>query len=195
MKKIFFVVSLSFIALFNISSSYAENLRFGAEGGITWADMRAEETAQTLANLSGSTVTYTYDEATWMGRVFADYELSTEMSLEVGFFFTGSLDAKYTISGSSATESYNGRGVDVAAVFKQDEMFFKAGMHSSELEGDATLTIGGTTYSVSDTISGSGYLIGAGLEMDENRAGVTYYADVGGDADSDMVFLYYGVLF
>ena len=195
MKKIFFVVSLSFIALFNISSSYAENLRFGAEGGITWADMRAEETAQTLANLSGSTVTYTYDEATWMGRVFADYELSTEMSLEVGFFFTGSLDAKYTISGSSATEGYTAQGVDVAAVFKQDEMFFKAGMHSSELEGDATLTIGGTTYSVSDTISGSGYLIGAGLEMDENRAGVTYYSDVGGDADSDMVFLYYGVLF
>tara|TARA_B100001079_G_C16307853_1_gene468657 strand:+ start:285 stop:872 length:588 start_codon:yes stop_codon:yes gene_type:complete len=195
MKKILLIITIFFVTVFHVSSSYAENLRFGVEGGFTWADMRAEETAQTLANLSGSTVTYTYDEATWMGRVFADYELSTEMSLEVGFFFTGSLDANYTISGSSATEGYTAQGVDVAAVFKQDEIFLKAGMHSSELEGDASLTIGGTTYSISDTISGTGYLVGAGLEMDDNRAGVTYYADVGGDADSDMVFLYYGVLF
>ena len=196
MKRILFLFSFVLITFVNISSSYSnDNLRFGAEGGLTWADMRAEETAQTLANLSGSTVTYTYDEATWMGRVFADYELNTEMSLEVGFFFTGSLDAKYTISGSSATESYNGQGVDVAAVFKQDEMYFKVGMHSSELEGEASLTIGGTTYSVSETISGSGYLVGGGIEIDENRAGVTYYSDVGGDPDSDMVFVYYGVMF
>ena len=195
MKRIFFILSLFFTVIFNTSNSYSDNLRFGAEGGLTWADMRAEETAQTLANLSGSTVTYTYDEATWMGRVFADYELNTEMSLEVGFFFTGSLDAKYTISGSSATESYTGQGIDVAAVFNQDELFFKAGMHSSELEGEASLTIGGTTYSVSETISGSGYLVGGGFEADENRVGLTYYSDVGGDEDSDMLFLYYGVMF
>ena len=195
MKKIYFIISLFFAVIFNTSNSYSDNLRFGAEGGLTWADMRAEETAQTLANLSGSTVTYTYDEATWMGRLFADYELSTEMSVEVGFFFTGSLDAKYTISGSSATESYTGQGIDVAAVFNQDELFFKVGMHSSELEGNASLTIGGTKYAVSDTISGSGYLVGGGFEADENRVGLTYYSDVGGDADSDMLFLYYGVMF
>ena len=105
------------------------------------------------------------------------------------------MDAKYTISGSSATESYTGQGIDVAAVFNQDELFFKAGMHSSELEGEASLTIGGTTYSVSETISGSGYLVGGGFEADENRVGLTYYSDVGGDADSDMLFLYYGVMF
>tara|TARA_Y100000748_G_scaffold242329_1_gene206540 strand:+ start:228 stop:815 length:588 start_codon:yes stop_codon:yes gene_type:complete len=195
MKKIYFIISLFFAVIFNTSNSYSDNLRFGAEGGLTWADMRAEETAQTLANLSGSTVTYTYDEATWMGRLFADYELSTEMSVEIGFFFTGSLDAQYTISGSSATEGYTGRGIDVAAVFNQDELFFKVGMHSSELEGNASLTIGGTKYAVSDTISGSGYLVGGGFEADENRVGLTYYSDVGGDADSDMLFLYYGVMF
>ncbi len=195
MRKIYFIITLFFFTFFNVTSSYGDKLRFGIEGGLTWADMRAEETAQTLANLSGSTVTYTYDEATWMGRIFADYELSSEMSLEVGYFFTGSLDANYTISGSSASEGYNGRGIDLAAVFKQDELFLKAGLHSSEMDGAASLTIGGTTYTVSDTISGSGYLAGAGLEMDDSRAGVTYYADVGGDGDSDMVFLYYGVMF
>ena len=112
-----------------------------------------------------------------------------------GFFLTGSLDATYTISGASATEGYDARGVDAAAVFKSDDVFFKVGMHRSELEGVASLTIGGTTYNVSETISGTGYLVGGGLELDGSRIGLTYYSDVGGDGDSDMTMLYYGVMF
>ncbi len=65
----------------------------------------------------------------------------------------------------------------------------------SELEGNASLTIGGTTYNVSETISGTGYLVGGGLELDGSRVGLTYYSDVGGDGDSDMTMLYYGVMF
>lgn len=178
-----------------VTNVIAENVRLGVEGGLLWADMRAEETAQTLANLSGSTVTYTYDKATWAGRVFADYELSTETALEVGFFFTGSLDATYTISGASATEGYDATGVDVAAVFKSDDVYFKAGMHRSELNGVASLNIGGTTYNVSETISGNGFLFGGGIEVDGTRIGYTYYSDVGGDSDSDMSVITYGVFF
>jgi len=195
MKKINVLFGLVFISFFGLTNVQAENVRFGAEGGLTFADMRAEETAQAIANASGSTVTYTYDEATWVGRLFVDYPLGTEASLEVGYFFTGSLDATYTISGASATEAYNARGVDVSAVFRSDGVFFKAGMHSSEMDGEATITISGTKYNVSDTISGSGYLVGGGFEEDDQRIGITYYADVGGDGDSDMTMLYYGVLF
>ena len=86
-------------------------------------------------------------------------------------------------------------GVDAAAVIKSDDLFFKIGMHSSELNGAASLTIGGTKYAVSDSISGTGYLAGAGLEMDNSRFGFTYYSDMGGDSDSDMSFLYYGIIF
>ena len=191
--KLIFLIKTFFLLIF--SSANSENLKMGLEGGLTWADIRAEETAQQLANLSGSTVTYTYDEATWIGRLFADYELNPELSIEAGFFFTGSLDATYTISGASASEGYDARGLDLAAVFKSDDAYFKAGMHSSELNGNASLTIGGTTYNVSETISGSGYLVGAGINIDDTRVGLTYYADVGGDGDSDMTVLTYGILF
>jgi len=187
--KLFFVI----IILFNSSAN--SEVKFGIEGGLGFADMRAEETAQTLANLSGSSVTYTYDKATWMGRFFADYPLGEEISAEVGYFLTGSLDATYTISGSSATESYDAMGIDAALVLKQDSAYFKAGMHSSELNGSASLTIGGTTYNVSETISGSGFLVGGGIEIDETRYGITYYSDLGGDADSDATFLYAGFKF
>ncbi len=191
--KIFLLILV--ITFTGIKNSVSDEMRMGIEGGLVYADMRAEETAQLLANASGSTVTYTYDEATWIGRLFADMPLSSEMSFEVGFFLTGSLDATYTISGASASEGYDARGVDAAAVFKSDDVFFKVGMHRSELEGVASLTIGGTTYNVSETISGTGYLVGGGLELDGSRIGLTYYSDVGGDGDSDMTMLYYGVMF
>ena len=188
---------LKLITAFSILlCSYANSeVKMGIEGGLGYADMRAEETAQTLANLSGSTVTYTYEEATWMGRIFADYAFTPEISAEIGYFLTGSLDATYKISGASATESYDAMGIDAAVVVHQESAYFKAGMHSSELNGAGSLTIGGTTYSVSETISGTGYLVGGGLEVDDARYGLTYYADLGGDGDSGMVFLYVGATF
>jgi len=195
MKNLKTIILTLLITFFSISSSNSENVRMGVEGGFVFADIRAEETAQTLANLSGSTVSYSYDEATWMGRLFADYSFTPEISAEVGYFFTGGLDATYTISGASASETYDAMGVDAAAVIKSDDLFFKIGMHSSELNGAASLTIGGTKYNVSDSISGTGYLAGAGIEMDNSRFGLTYYSDMGGNSDSDMTFLYYGIIF
>ncbi len=189
------IVKLSLIGLLLFLNSALAEVKMGVEGGLTYADMRAEETAQSLANASGSTVTYEYDEATWQGRIFADMEVTPEVHVEIGYFLTGSLDATYTISGASATEGYNAMGIDLAAVIYRDDIFFKAGMHSSELEGNAKLTIGGTTYNVSETISGSGYLVGGGMQVDDTRFGLTYYADVGGDTDSDMVNIYYGLMF
>lgn len=189
------IVKLSLIGLLLFINSALAEVKMGVEGGLTYADMRAEETAQSLANASGSTVTYEYDEATWQGRIFADMEVTPEVHVEIGYFLTGSLDATYTISGASATEGYNAMGIDLAAVIYRDDIFFKAGMHSAELEGNAKLTIGGTTYNVSETISGSGYLVGGGMQVDDSRFGLTYYADVGGDTDSDMVNIYYGLLF
>ena len=188
----FFKYIFASLFLFNIAEA---EVKMGVEGGLTYADMRAEETAQLLANASGSTVTYTYDEATWMGRIFADYAFSQEVHAEVGYFLTGSLDATYTISSDSATESYDAMGIDAAVVFHQESVFVKAGMHSSELTGVGSLKIGSTTYSVTETISGSGFLVGAGLNLDDTRYGITYYSDMGGDADSDMTFLYGGVVF
>ena len=194
MSKIkYFLVAMIFIA----NSAYADQgqVRMGVELGLSPVDLEAEDTAQKIANASGSTVTTEYSTGVLVGRIFADYSLTPEVSAEVGYFFTGSLDATYTISGASATESYDAMGVDAAAVIKSNDLFFKIGMHSSELNGAASLTIGGTKYNVSDSISGTGYLAGAGLEIDNSRFGFTYYSDMGGDSDSDMSFLYYGIIF
>ena len=170
---------------------------FGIDGGLTYADLKAEETAQELANLSGSAVTYTYDKATWAGRLYGDYGIQENMNIELGWMYTGSLDATYTLSGASATESYKMSLFDTSLKFgsKESPLFLKAGLHRSTLSGAASLTIGGTKYDIADSITGAGWLLGGGVEVDDKRYGVTYYANVGGDSDSSTAFVYYGIKF
>ena len=170
---------------------------FGIDGGLTYADMKAQETAQQIANLSGSTVTYTYDEATWAGRLYGDYGIAENMDVELGWWITGSLDATYTISGASATESYTMSAVDLSLKYDVDgsPFFVKGGIHRSTLEGAATVTISGTEYNIADSITGTGWLLGGGIDMGDSRYGVTYIANVGGDSDSSTAFAYYGFRF
>jgi len=169
-------------------------VHFGVDGGLTYADIKAEETAQQIANLSGSAVTYTYDEATWAGRIYGDYGLSETMNIELGWMVTGSLDATYTIGANSASESYKMSVFDASLKFGAP-FFGKVGMHHSTINGAAELTIGGTKYDIADSITGTGWLVGGGMEFDKTRYGVTYLANVGGDSDSSTAFVYYGIKF
>ena len=76
---------------------------------------------------------------------------------EEAYIGTSSVDAKYTISGSSATESYDVYGFDISGVVKDPSGFFgKAGIHSATMDGAATLTIGGTAYTVTAEAKGTG---------------------------------------
>ena len=163
----------------------------GIEGGLTYADMKAQETAQQLANLSGSTVTYTYDEATWAGRIYGDYGIAEDVNIEIGWMVTGSLDATYAIGADSASEAYKMSIFDVSLKFGAP-FFGKAGIHQSTINGAATITVGGTEYDWSDSITGTGWLAGGGMEVGNNRYGATYIANVGGDSDSSTFFAYYG---
>ena len=167
---------------------------FGVDGGLTYADMKAEETAQQLANLSGSAVSYTYDEATWAGRIYGDYGLAENMNIELGWMISGSLDATYTLSGASASESYKMSIFDASLKYQlaDSPIFVKGGMHHSTVNGAAELTIGGSTYNWADSITGTGWLAGGGMEVDNKRYGATYIANVGGDSDSATFFAYYG---
>ena len=194
MKKIFLI----FLFIFGLSSivNAAEQgqTRFGVELGISPVELEAEKTAQELANASGSTVTVEYDTGVFVGRIFGEYGVSSNLGLEFGFFQTGDAEAKYTISGASATETYNASGVDMSVNLRSDDGFFgKIGMHSSTVDGAASLTIGGTTYSVTASRDGSGPLFGAGFEDGDSRFSIIHYVDIGDT--SDFTFISYGWLF
>ena len=184
MKKLFLTFFLIF-GLSGISNAADEGqFRFGADLGFSPVDLEAEKTAQELANLSGSTVTVEYDTGFILGRLYAEYGISSGLDLEFGFFLTSDAEAKYTISGASATESYYADGIDVSLnVTGSDGFFGKIGMHSSTVHGQTAITIGGTTYAVSASREGSGPLFGGGWQDDEIRYSVTHYMDVGDTTD------------
>ena len=192
----FLLICLLFLS-YNLFAKEGES-HFGIDGGYAFLDIGAEATAQRIADLSGSTVTVTYDEGAWVGRIYGDYSLSDTTLLEVGFFVSGDVNAEYTLSGASASEAYNAVGIDFSGVFKDSSgLFGKIGIHSSEVDGIANITIGGTTYAAQASSSGTGFLFGIGMDDDKNgsRFGYTYYANLGGISDADAGFLYYGFRF
>ena len=184
MKKI--IIILAFVFGFSgiINAAEQGQMTFGVEIGWSPVDLEAEKTAQELANLSGSTVVVTYDAGSFVGRIFGEYGVSSNLGLEVGYFQTSSADAKYTIGSDSASESYDASGLDVSAVFRSSDGFFgKVGMHSSTVDGAASLVIGGTTYAVTGSRDGGGALFGLGFEEDGIRYSATHYLDVGDTTD------------
>ena len=199
MKINYFISFVFVVTIFFSSLAKSDQLSLGVDLGFGFIDIGADDTAQTIANLSGSTTTVTYDTGSWFGRVYGEYKIADDTYIDVGLFTTGDVTAKYTLSGATANESYSANGVDVSAVFKENEKegyFVKGGFHSSTIDGNADVTINGTTYAAQATASGTGFLVGGGLDFDGGqRAGVTFYSNLGGDSAADMWLIYYGIRF
>ena len=195
MKILLFVFFL-FISSWSLAKEGETHL--GIDFGYGFMDIGADQTAQNIANLSGSTVTYSADQATWVGRGYFDYGITDDFYGEIGYFFTGELNAKYTLSGVTATEAYSAKGLDFAIGFKDSEsgLFFKAGGHSSEVDGRASITISGTTYAANAAAAGTGFLFGAGIDFEDgSRFGYTFYSNLGGLTDADVGLIYLGYRF
>ena len=195
MKKIL----LTIIIIFGFSNlTYATEegqFRFGVELGWSPIELEADDTAQAIANALQETVTATYDKGVFVGRLFGEYGLASNMAIEAGYFKTSSADAKYAATSGTASESYDVSGFDIALALKSSEGFFgKVGMHSSTVDGAANVTIGGTSYAATGSADGTGLLIGAGYEVDNIRYAITRYNDVGG-IDTSVTYLSVGFLF
>lgn len=193
MNKIkYFFIALILIA----NSAYADQgqVRMGVELGLSPVDLEAEDTAQKIANASGSTVNVEYSTAVFVGRLFADYGISNNLYGEIGYFQTSGAEATYKIGSDSAKEAYDAHGFDFSAKFKSDEGFFgKVGLHSTTIDGSATVTIGSTSYNATGEAQGTGMLFGGGLETEGIMYSVTRYSDVGGI--SDFTFFSVGFVF
>ena len=193
MNKIkYFFITLILIA----NSAYADQgqIRMGVELGLSPVDLEAEDTAQKIANASGSTVAVEYSTAVFVGRVFADYGISNNLYGEIGYLQTSGAESTYKIGSDSAKESYDYHGFDFSAKYKSDEGFFgKIGLHSTTIDGVASVTIGSTSYSATGEAQGTGMLFGGGLETEGIMYSVTRYTDVGGITDA--TFFSVGIVF
>jgi len=194
MKKIIYIALLMF-GFSNLINAEEGQFRGGLEFGWTPVEIEAEKTAQAIANASGSTVLTEYDTGAFVGRIFGEYGISSNLNVEAGYFQTSGAGATYKIGTASASEDYDIHGLDLSAVFKSPEgMFGKIGIHSSTIDGAANLTIGGTSYAATASKTGTGALIGGGVQIDNTRYSIIHYADIGG-IDTSATFFSVGYLF
>ncbi len=182
------------------------SLALGVEGG--WASIdqesRATSNAQLIANATGNTTTVTYDKGTYSGRFFLAIPVAESFEIEAGYFITGSLDATYTTNAGSAAESYRASGFDVAVVIKPQSFngfVLKAGMHRSEVEGEQSVSIGGTNVAVSGSETGSGWLFGGGYSWQVGadkdlhaRVSYVFYNKLGGLSEGDAGLFTLGIM-
>ncbi len=190
-------IALLFLAF--TSTSFAQSY-VGIEGGLGFADIGAKDTAQTLANLAGQTVSYKYERATVAGRVYVGTALAKDIRIEAGYFSTGNIEATYSTAGASAKEGYSVSGFEFSGIFKPETspFLFKAGFHNSKVNGSGSISIGGTTYAASTESSGNGFLVGLGYEDkfgDDTfwQTGITYYNKIGG-TDQSATLVGIGIL-
>ena len=194
MKKIIYVLVILFGTSSLLNAAEEGQMSFGIELGWTPIELEAEETAQTIANLSGSTVSVEYDTGAFVGRIFGEYGISSILSIEAGYFQTSGAGATYKIGADSASESYDAHGFDISAVIRAEGGFLgKVGLHTSTIDGSANVTIGGTSYAATGSKDGNGLLVGIGMEVDNIRYSGTHYSDIGGI--EDFTFFSVGFLF
>ena len=178
----------------------------GIQGSVVYSDIEgvASNNAQALANASGSSVTYTYENSTLSGRIFAGYRIAPKFSIEMGYFNSLAFEATYkgTASGTawSYTQSAEAAGIDFAGRFDIGETFYaKAGLHSSRIDELRSFTASSFTYTGSVSASGTGFLIGFGTQKDITpnktfwNSEIVYYDSVAGVSDTVLTFFSIGV--
>jgi len=190
-----------------ISSSNAQDKKVyaGIQGQIAMTDTEEDSKtdAQTLANACSCTVTYSYEETTLSGRIFAGYKITPKISIELGYFNTSSVETTYkgTYSGTAwnIAVSAEASGLDGSALFYlTDSFYLKGGLHSSRLDGLATGSAAGFSYTATAEASGSGFLAGAGMKKDSAsgesffNGEFVYYDSVGGISDVSVSFISVG---
>lgn len=192
MKKT--LIALSVMAFSQMA--YSQSSYFGIEGGWAFADIKADETAQYLANVSSRTTTYTYDKATGMARIYYGTNVAKNIDVEIGYFATGDLKASYSNSLGTASEKYNAYGVDLSAVYRPESsgLFFKAGLHQSKIEGNARVTIGSYSASAAGNESGMGVLLGIGYDAKLSNdlywhTAFTHLNKVAGEINANVISL------
>jgi hypothetical protein len=183
MKKI---LSIIFIIFFSntIANAGEGDFSFGVEGGYSAVDLESEKSAKEIASAIGETVTVKYNTGLLVGRVFANYGITSNIEAEAGYFKSSTFSENYSMASGSADIDYDFNGFDVSALIKDESgIFGKAGMHSATLNGAASVVIGGTTVNLTESADGTGPLIGGGYETENVRYSLTHYSDLAGVDD------------
>jgi hypothetical protein len=168
----------------------------GVEVGYTRIDNAAQQTANNLVGAVGGSAAVTSDSGMAIGKLFAGYQFTENFSAEIGAYRTSDFDMKAAgissggtaYTASSSTSIY---GVEGSFLIRPNVstglngLFGRFGGHWDKAESDVSAAGAGATATGNYWVSGSGFLAGAGYDVnvDKNltgRVSYTYYDSVAG---------------
>ena len=144
------------------------------------------------------------------GRLFAGYNINENFAVELGYLHTTDINVDAAgVTGNSVPVAYTAaadisvKGVDYAVLIRPSSstglngLFAKVGGHYLKASTDISVT-GTSTVSLSDSVKGSGFLLGVGYQAPiasniDARATYTYYDNVAGE-DGHANVLSLGIL-
>jgi opacity protein-like surface antigen len=168
----------------------------GVEVGYTRIDNTAQQTANNLVGAVGGSAAVTSDSGMAIGKLFAGYQFTENFSAEIGAYRTSDFDMKAAGISSggtayTASSSTNIYGVEGSFLIRPNVstglngLFGRFGGHWDKAESDVSAAGAGATATGNYWVSGSGFLAGAGYDVnvDKNltgRVSYTYYDNVAG---------------
>ncbi|KAF1043766.1 MAG: hypothetical protein GAK35_02067 [Herbaspirillum frisingense] len=188
MKK--HAVAVAAMAMMAAGSAFAQTADSGVYVGVEGAYV----SVNSIATPNGARKTSETTDVAAL-RAMIGYQFNKNLGLELGYFATDDFKQSGNVLGSTATyqTKIDVKGVDLAVVYKSTEfvpdLFLKAGATHSKVSGDITARNGAASASASDSVSGTGYLVGLGYEftVSQNlgaRLGYTRYEKLGGESDN-----------
>ena len=188
MKKI---IVASIVFIFSLSSilKAEDSYMFGGvklfNYGIESSDLQVINTS--LVNLGFSSSLSTTDNTGVGFDLGIGLNLDENLALEFGYVNFGTLEINTTLTGPSETvkTEITGSAITGAGVFKfgddQENFYLKAGMHSWDLDGKVTASLGSSTAPLG---TGTDLTFGAGFKANNWFASYDYYAVEEGDFSS-----------
>ena len=195
MKKLLIA---AIVAAISSGAFAAENNAFylGAEAGYTRIEDTSQQNANTLVSLLGGSVVVTSDTGMALGKIFAGYQFTENLSAEIGAYKTSDFNesaagvtrgaAAYTVSATTDVYGYEASFLVRPNVSTGlNGLFGRIGGHWDKLETTYAASAAGASANGNQWNSGTGFLVGAGYDAEiskdvKARAGWTYYDGVAG---------------
>ncbi|MDB9923654.1 hypothetical protein OAC96_05505 [Candidatus Pelagibacter sp.] len=188
MKKIFIVLAM-FVFFLSNTSKAEDAYMFGGvklfNYGIESSDLQVINTS--LVSLGFSSSLSTTDNTGVGFDLGIGLNLDENLALEFGYVNFGTLEINTTLTGPAETvkTEITGNAITGAGVFKfgddQENFYLKAGMHSWDLDGKVTASLGSSTAPLG---TGTDLTFGAGFKANNWFASYDYYAVEEGDFSS-----------
>jgi opacity protein-like surface antigen len=195
-------------ALF-VAPVQAQQTYIGLDLGVASVDRSSEQSRDldaALAITGAPLATSTVEQRSGLFRVHLGHFISDNLSLELGYFSSGSFDGSYSAGGERIKTETKISGFDVSANYYIGNFFVKGGLHNTKADFDAKSDSGD---SVSFDKTSTGLLLGLGYQnqLAENldyRISYTYMNGIktpslstifGRENDQDFGFLTAGLIY